>query len=229
MQQLQQITDEEKMKNRAAVKALIRCPHFLACQHIAHSTNSEKLVSLVVACGGEDLKTYLESAGKNAMYTLRIAFTEFIEALGTWVEESLLKHLHQAPFYSIMADECTDVSTVEELSLFCRLIENGEPTEHFIDLHMKKTDAKSIYFALVECLKSKNIQLSNHIVMGFNGAATFSGEKSVVQARMKKHSPHALFVHCHCHQLQLACVHAANGTTCLCDTNHIVDILLLFT
>ena len=68
MQQLQQITDEEKMKNRAAVKALIRCTHFLARQHIAHSTNIEKLVSLVAACGGEDLKPFLQSAGKNAMY-----------------------------------------------------------------------------------------------------------------------------------------------------------------
>ena len=164
----------------------------------------------------EKISKPLESAGKNAMYTSQIAVTEFIEALGTWVEESLLKHLHQAPFYSIMADECTDVSTVEELSLFCRWIENGEPTEHFTDLlPMKKTDAESIYSVLVEWLKSKNIQLINHIVMGFNGAATFSGKKSGVQARMKKHSPHALFVHCHCHQLQLACVHAANGTTCL--------------
>ena len=214
MQQLQQITDEEKIKNRAAVKALVRCPHFLARQHIAHGTNFEKLVSLVVACGGEDLKTFLESAGKNAMYTSRIAVTEFIEALGTWVEESLLKHLHQVPFYSIMADECTDffLTTVEELSLFCRWIENGEPTEHFIDLlSMKRTDAESIYSALVECFKSKNIQLSNLIGMGFDGAATFSGKKSGVQARMKKHSPHALFVHCHCHQLQLACLQAANG------------------
>ena len=112
-----------------------------------------------------------------------------------------------------MADKCTDVSTVEELSLFCQWIENGEPTEHFIDLlPMKRTDAESIYSALVECLKSKNIQLSNLIGMGFDGAATFSGEKSGIQARMKKHSPHVLFVHCHCHQLQLACVQAANGT-----------------
>ena len=187
MQQLQQITDGVKMKNGAAVKALIHCPHFLTRQHIAHSTNFEKLVSLVVACGG-----------KNAMYTSRIAVTEFIEALGTWVEESLFKHLHKVPFYSIMADECTDVSTVEELSLFCRWIENGEPTEHFIDvLPMKRTDAESIYSALVECLKSKNIQLSNLIGMGFDGTATFFGKKSGVQARMKKHSPHALFVHCH--------------------------------
>ena len=48
--------------------------------------------------------------------------------------------------------------------------------------------------------------------MGFEGAATFSGKKSGIQARMIKHSPHALFVHCHCHQLQLACVQATNGT-----------------
>ena len=175
MQQLQQITDEEKMKNRVAVKELIRCPHFLARQHIAHSTNFEKLVSLVVAYGGEDLKTFLEYAGKNAMYTSRIAVTEFIEALGTWAEEeSLLKHLHQAPFSSIMADECTNDSTVVELSLFCRWIENGEHTEHFIDLlPMERTDAESIYSALVECLKSKNILLSNLIGMGFDSASYF--------------------------------------------------------
>ena len=29
---------------------------------------------------------------------------------------------------------------------------------------------------------------------------------------MKKHSPRALFVYCHCHQLQLACVPAPNST-----------------
>ena len=51
-----------------------------------------------MACGGEDLKPFLESAGKNAIYTSRLAVTEFIEALGTWVEKSLLKHLHQATF-----------------------------------------------------------------------------------------------------------------------------------
>lgn len=48
--------------------------------------------------------------------------------------------------------------------------------------------------------------------MGFDGAATFSGKRSGVQARMKNFAPHALFVHCHCHMLQLACIQAANST-----------------
>ena len=47
--------------------------------------------------------------------------------------------------------------------------------------------------------------------MGSDGAATFSGDKTGVQRRLKELSPHALFVHCHCHVLQLASVQAANA------------------
>ena len=38
VQQLQQIGDQEKLKNRMAIKALICCTHFLACCHIPHTT-----------------------------------------------------------------------------------------------------------------------------------------------------------------------------------------------
>ena len=48
--------------------------------------------------------------------------------------------------------------------------------------------------------------------MGFDGATTSSGNKTGVQRRFKELSPHALFVHCHCHVLQLASVQAANAT-----------------
>ena len=58
----------------------------------------------------------------------------------------------------------------------------------------------------------KNIQLGRLIGMGFDGAATFSGDKTGVQRRLKELSPHALFVHCRCHVLQLASVQAANAT-----------------
>ena len=92
--------------------------------------------------------------------------------------------------------------------------------------------ARRLWFVCFTHNSNLRKQLSNLIGMGFDGAATFSGKKSGVQARMKKQSSHALFVHCHCHQLQLACVQAANGTAGIkhvCDTNHIVEILLLFT
>ena len=113
------------MMNRAAVKTFFRCAHFLDRQHIPHTTDFEKLVELVVLFGGADLKSFLDRTGGKAVYTSYIAVVEFKEALGTWVEEFLLKRLHQASCFSIMADECTDVATIEEMSGFCRWDEEG--------------------------------------------------------------------------------------------------------
>ncbi len=91
---------------------------------------------------------------------------------------------------------------------------DGQPVKHFLDIvPLKATDAKTIYSALVEFMKDKNIQISKLVGMGFDGAATFSGKHNGVQSLLKKISPHALFVHCHCHLLQLACVQAANATS----------------
>ena len=55
--QLQAISQSERQKNRRPIKSLICCTHFLARNHIAHTT---KLVDLVVACGGESLKNCWE-------------------------------------------------------------------------------------------------------------------------------------------------------------------------
>ena len=70
-------------KSRKAIKALVRCTHFLAHQHIAHTTNFDKVVELVVSCSGETLQTFLNRAGGNAMYTSKMPVVEFVIALET--------------------------------------------------------------------------------------------------------------------------------------------------
>ena len=113
-----------------------------------------------------------------------------------------------------MADECTNIMTVEEMSIYCCCEENGTPVEFFLEVvPLKKADTESMYTALVKCLEDKNFQDGNIVGMGFDGGATFYKKKTGVQARLKKHDPQALFVHCHCHMMQLACVQAANSTT----------------
>lgn len=108
-----------------------------------------------------------------------------------------------------MADECTDVSMIEELSIYCHWVEQGVPVEHFLEIvPIKKADALSIYASIIVCLTNKKtIPLGKLIRLGFDGAAAFSGKHSGVQSYVfKDKSPYALFVHCHCHLLQLACV-----------------------
>ena len=83
MQQLQNVDKKERMKNRAAIKSLIRCTHFLALQHIAHTTNFDKLIDLVVAC-----KVLHGENRKECDIYISTAVVEFVEVIGTWVEES---------------------------------------------------------------------------------------------------------------------------------------------
>ena len=92
-------------------------------------------------------------------------------------------------------------------------MESGVPEEHFIETFpLKKANAESIYSTLMVYCREMNIQLGRHIEMGFDGAATFSGDKTGDQRRLKELLPHASFVHCCCHVLQLASVQAANAT-----------------
>ncbi len=97
--QLQNVGEQQRLQNRKAINAVIRCAHFLAHQHIAHTTNFDKLVELVVRCSGETLQTFFDKVGGNARYTSKMYVIEFANALVTWVEESLLKRLHKAPFF----------------------------------------------------------------------------------------------------------------------------------
>ena len=109
-----------------------------------------------MSCGGETLQTFLDRTGGNATYTSKMAVVEFVNALGTWVEESLLKQLHKALFFNIMADECTDITTTEELTICCYWVKSGVSEEHFIEiLPLKKANAESIYSALVDYFREK--------------------------------------------------------------------------
>ena len=112
-----------------------------------------------------------------------------------------------------MADECTDVTTIEELSIFCRWVEDGQPVKHFLEIvPLKDTTAKTISSALIKFMKDKHVRISKLVGMRFAGAATSSGKHNGVQSLLKKNSPHAVFVHFPCHLLQRACVQAANAT-----------------
>ena len=62
---MQAVAEKGRKANRRAVKSFFRSAHFHAKQHIHHTTNFEKLVALVVSCGGEALKNLLDKIGRN--------------------------------------------------------------------------------------------------------------------------------------------------------------------
>ena len=50
--------------------------------------------------------------------------------------------------FSVVADECTDITAVEELSVFCYWEEDGTPVECFLNIvPLKKADTESLSLA----------------------------------------------------------------------------------
>ena len=68
--------------------------------------------------------------------------------------------LQGSPYFSILADECQDISTQEELSICGRWLVIGNPEEHFLTvLHVRSTDAGTITEALQSFLQQKQLDV----------------------------------------------------------------------
>ena len=56
-----------------------------------------------------------------------------ISVCGDIIRNRLLDKIHKANFFSVIADETTDSSNVEQLFINVRFLENGEPHRKFLD------------------------------------------------------------------------------------------------
>ena len=153
----------------------MRSIYFLAKNRIPHSTTYKELIELQVL-GDELLEKHLSEGPSNAQYTSRFSARVLIEVIDIWIDRKLLCSLQESPYFSILAGECQDISTQEELPICGRWLVNGKPEEHFLTiLHVRSTDACTIAEALRSFLQQKQLDLRRLIGQGYYGAATFAG------------------------------------------------------
>ena len=92
----------------------MRSIYFLAKNRIPHSTTYKELVN---SNGDELLEIDLSEGPSNALYTSRFSARVLIEAIDIWIKRKLTCSLQESPYFSILANECQDISTREELSI----------------------------------------------------------------------------------------------------------------
>ncbi|CAC5376291.1 unnamed protein product [Mytilus coruscus] len=69
------------------------------------------------------LKSHLENAPYNAQYTSPDIQNELISSCGLQIKNTILKKVKEAKWFSIMADESTDVGTKEQMALCIRYVD----------------------------------------------------------------------------------------------------------
>lgn len=78
------------------------------------------------------LSEHLQTAIGNAVYTSKTIKNEIIAICGNLIRQELLDSIKEASFFSIIADEATDVANKEQLSILIRFACNNKPCEKFL-------------------------------------------------------------------------------------------------
>ena len=96
--------------------------------HASHG-NFIALLQFRVQAGDHVLKEHLETAAGNALYCSKTVQNEMIAICGDIIRSKLIKMIQKAGFFSVIADEATDVANDEQLSICVRFV-NSSPCEN---------------------------------------------------------------------------------------------------
>ena len=137
---------EARSERRSYLLDVIRCVKYLGRQGIALQGNKEEdnftqLLSLLGAKDENIIKTMKGEGGFK--YTHHDTQNEILDIMAAHVLRKKLSDIQERQFYSMMADEYTDVSNLEQLSFCVRTVDNDfEVKEDFLGFY-ELTNIKS--------------------------------------------------------------------------------------
>ena len=224
---------------RRGIEMAFSCLYILAKQKIAHTTNFEPILDF---CGflGVEIKKMIRTA-KNATYTSASAIQEMLFVLSDVIEADILSQMKTADHFAILFDETTDCTVTEQLAIHGRFInkDSGELQSHYLTvidvLHPSdvtdREDNSSVVISLnAETITKKILQYAEAAQLNLkklrgiatDGAATMTGCRNGVVARLKALTPSAIGVHCASHKLNLASSQAGDAVPYVKKFNNIV-------
>ena len=211
---------QEKKTNRAMFLKVLGCIRFLARQGLAlrgDGENESNLMQLLrfqcVDC--PDLSNWLSK--KTNKFVSHDIQNEILKLMALTVLRKVCAKIRDNKWYSIMADECTDLSNKEQFTLCIRSVdENLEEREDFIGLYeMAAINSKSLLAAIKDMLVRINLSLSECCGQCFDGASNMTGSRTGVATQITREESQALFLHCFTHSLNLAVSDTMkNSTVC---------------
>ena len=155
--------------------------------------------------GDKNLKEWIENSRGNALLTSKITQNELIEVIQELIQKQIVYEILKCSgMYGLMADETTDLSRCEQVSVTLRYVtEEGMIREMFVGF---ESTTELTGQAMANHLKTV---LS---IIGYDRAASLQGRLNGCAALLRREQPLALNVHCFNHRLNL-CLNRSCGIT----------------
>lgn len=141
----------------------------------------------------------------------------------------ILKELREASSFSILLDESTDVSHVEQVCFVVRYVHDMTIKERFIQLcDIQSTTGEELENIVLYILKENQLKVDYICGQSYDGAANMSRPYKELQSRIVQQNEKALYVHCHAHCLNLVLVECAKSSIHFLNFFTVVEKLYTF-
>ena len=124
------------------------------------------------------LEQHLKACSENAIYISKTSQSELISCCGQFITESVVRKIKENQFFSILADEASDCSNQEQLSLVIRYVGSDcIIREEFLGfLHCDLgLSGKALAETVLGGLTDLGLSIRNCRGQGYDGAAGVSG------------------------------------------------------
>ncbi|XP_057310648.1 zinc finger MYM-type protein 1-like [Hydractinia symbiolongicarpus] len=169
--------------------------------------NFVELLNFRVQGGDTILAEHLKNSPKNATYISKTTQNELISCCGEFILDKLVSEIKNNVFYSILADEASDSSHKEQMSLVLRFVDDSfNIREEFIQfIHCDEgLSGKDLQSVLCKCLEHLKLDIKDCRGQAYDGAGAVAGYKNGLSARILSLNRKAIYVHCNSHRLNLS-------------------------
>ncbi len=234
--QLRSEYEKQRERNRAALKRIIRavefhgrlglplrghddCGELPTIEHGAEELNLEShidygkgnlraLLQLMMDCNDTVLRGHFLNTPRNATYISPLSQNAIIESAGQVLLRQIVLEVQDARFFTLLADETTDFSRREQLSVCLRYLSEKLGKWAVVERLLCFADAPDLTGdglarQLLKILADAGIDKQFMVGQGYDGAGAMSGKDNGVQKHIRDACPAAVYVHCAAHCLNL--------------------------
>ncbi|KAL6572500.1 hypothetical protein OROMI_013458 [Orobanche minor] len=169
--------------------------------------NFLELLNLLASCNEDISKVVLKNAPPNHKLTSSDIQKDIISAIAVETTSAIVSDIGSS-FFSILVDECRDVSVKEQMGVVVRYVNGkGCVIERLLGLvHVTDTSIISLEKGIDSLFSTHGLSISSLRGQGYDGASNMRGEFKGLKSLILNRNPNAYFVHCFAHQLQLTIV-----------------------
>ncbi|XP_065673054.1 52 kDa repressor of the inhibitor of the protein kinase-like [Hydra vulgaris] len=153
--------------------------------------NFVELLNYRIRGGDKVLEHHLNICAKNASYISHSSKNEIINCCGKYIQIILISDIKENQFFLITANEASDCSNQEQMSLIIRFIDSS-------------FDVREEIMGLLHCKYDYSLDISNCRGQGYDGAGSVAGHNKGLAKRIKNHNDKAVYTHRFSHRLNLS-------------------------